>query len=106
MVDARPLWGKYVRFIGFIATRPSDEARAWLAAGTSAMILQGDFSGSKPVTGTGRWEPFAVTMGPIRGGATKLSYGFLLTGRGDMWITSVELQVFDTRPPTIGRSTM
>jgi hypothetical protein len=67
--------------------------------------VQGDTGGSKSVIGTGHWEPFAVTMGPIRSGATKLSYGFLLTGRGDMWITQVDLQVFDTRPPTIGKMT-
>lgn len=104
VVDPRPLSGKYVRFTGFIAARQGSDARVWLATATSTAILQGDVKGSKSVVSTGRWEPFAVTMGPIRADATKLSYGFLLTGRGDMWITQVNLEVFDTRPPMIGKA--
>jgi hypothetical protein len=106
VIEVRPLLGKYVRFTGFIATRPGDNARVWLTTATSTTIMQGDTGGSRPVNGTGRWEPFAVTMGPIRGGASKLSYGFLLGGRGDMWITRVSLEVFDKRPPTVGKVTV
>ena len=104
VVDARPLYGKYVRFTAFVATRRSDEVRFWLATGQGkgGRVLMGGDTANQPVIGTKSWIPVQLTIGPIPKGALKVSYGFLLMGAGDVWVNKPTLEVFDQRPATYG----
>lgn len=99
VLDAKPFHGKYVRFTAFVAARPGTHMRSWLAAvpWSHIDILQGDRQ-SQPLDSTGKWEPMSITMGPVPTAAGRISYGFLFQGAGDMWITQVNFEVFDTRP--------
>lgn len=102
MLDAKPYVGKYVRFTAYMATPPNTDVRVWFAGANDLEILVGDIRGGKNITGTGRWEPMSVTIGKIPHHARSLSYGFLLAGRSDVWITQIKIEVFDERPPMDG----
>lgn len=94
ILDATRYHGKTVRFTAFVATRRGHEVRFWLAAGDSDKIYQGGDTANQPLTGThGNWIPVSLTIGPLSKRTTKLSYGFLLMGRGVVWVTQPRLEV-------------
>ncbi len=99
IMNAGDLRGKYVRFTAFVATRREDSTRAWLAGVVACRYEMpvGDQE-SKEMRGTGNWAPMSITIGPITSTTAKISYGFLLQGKGDLWITQPKLEVFDMRP--------
>ena len=90
--------GRYVRFTGFVATRLAGEVRLWLAAGDEGNVWRGGDTRHAPLGGTSGWTPVMLTMGPIPERATKISYGFLLWGQGDVWLTEPRLEFLDERP--------
>lgn len=97
ILDGSTIRGKYVRMTAFVAARRGSDARAWLAAGNNHKIIIGDMQ-SRPVRITGDWEPLSITMGPVPIGAFKVSYGFLLKGDGDVWISQLKVEILDKRP--------
>ena len=90
--------GKYVVFRAYAMASRAAEARFWLAAGDSQQIYRGGDTRLDPLSGTTDWIPVTLTIGPIPSRATKLSYGFLLHGRGDVWVDEPTLEVTDTPP--------
>lgn len=98
VLDARPMRGKYVVFRAFAMASRAAEARFWLAAGDSQQIYRGGDTRLDPLSGSTDWIPVTLTIGPIPRRATKLSYGFLLHGRGDVWVDEPTLEVTDTPP--------
>jgi hypothetical protein len=90
--------GSYVRFTAFVATRSAAEVRLWLAAGDERNVWRGGDTRHAPLGGTSGWTPVMLTMGPIPERATKISYGFLLWGAGDVWLTEPRLEFLDERP--------
>lgn len=97
ILDGSKFPGKYVRMTAFVAARKGSDARAWVAAGNRHVIMTGDQQ-SKPVRASGEWEPLSITMGPVPAGAFKVSYGFLLQGRGDLWVSQLKVEILDKRP--------
>jgi hypothetical protein len=96
VLDAKPTHGKYVRFTAFVATNRSDEVRFWLAAGDSHRVYQGGDTSNQPLWGThGGWIPVSITLGPIARSATKVSYGFLLMGKGIVWVHQPKVEILD-----------
>lgn len=102
VLDAAPLRGRYARFTALVATRRSSEVRFWLAAGDGDRVLQGGDTSNQSLTGTRQWVPVRLTIGPIPKAATKLSYGFLLKGSGDVWVTRPKLEILDRAKPEPG----
>lgn len=103
VLDAKPLHGRYARFTALVATRRSSEVRFWLAAGDNGRrVLQGGDTSGQPLWGTRQWVPVRLTIGPIPKRATKLSYGFLLKGSGDVWVLAPTLEILDRATPERG----
>lgn len=100
VLDARPLAGRYARFTARVATRRSTEVRFWLAVGDRRGVIQGGDTSGQPLWGTRQWVPVELTIGPISKTGTKLSYGFLLMGAGDMWVLDPKLEILATATAT------
>jgi hypothetical protein len=98
VLDARRFHGKYVLFRAYAMSSRAAEARFWLAAGDSRKIYRGGDTRLDPLSGTTDWIPVTISIGPIPRQATKLSYGFLLHGRGDVWVDEPTLEAVDTPP--------
>jgi hypothetical protein len=96
--DAVPARGLYARFTAYVATRRAAEVRLWLAAGDDVAVMRGGDTSTVPIPRTGGWIPVALTIGPVPDRATKLSSGFLLMGRGDVWLTEPRVEIFGERP--------
>lgn len=95
--DARPYRGRYVRFTAWVATSRAQEVRLWFAAGSNRLgVLIGEAAmGTHALRGTNRWTPVAISIGPVPRAATKLSYGFLLMGDGDVWLTQPQVEILN-----------
>jgi len=96
VLDAVPLHDRYARFTAYVATRKSNEVRFWLAAGDHRRIYQGGDTRARPIKGSRRWIAMKLTIGPIPRQATKLSYGFLLKGAGDVWVVDPKLEILES----------
>jgi hypothetical protein len=90
--------GKFVRFTAFVATRQANSVRLWLAAGDGRAVRRGSDTQGVPLPANSGWTPVMLTMGPVPQEATKISYGFLLHGGGDVWLTEPSLEILDERP--------
>lgn len=101
--DARPYRGRYVRFTAWVATSRAREVRLWFAAGDSHRVMIGDDNRTQPLRGSHRWTPVVFNIGPVPERATKLSYGFLLQGDGDVWLTQPGIEILDAPPRTGSR---
>jgi len=98
VLDAAPLRGKYVRFTAYTTVTRAEEVRFWLAAGNKRRVLQGGDTRVTPVAGSADWARVTLTIGPIPDAATKLSYGFLLYGKGDVWVDEPRLAILAEAP--------
>lgn len=103
VLDARPYRTQTIRFTAWVATSKAHEVRFWLAAGGLGHVLLGDDTRTTPVRGTHRWMPVSLTIGPVPRVATKISYGFLLIGGGDVWLARPQLEVVET-PGVVDRA--
>jgi len=95
--EARPYWGKVMRFTAYVATRKVGEVSFWIASGTgqykvgrkvklgSNIIISGHFPPT-PIRGDHEWMPISYTIGPLPCGGTQISYGVTLAGGGDVWL--------------------
>jgi len=95
VLDATPFHGKSVRFTALVATRDTAEVRLWLAVGDSRVVMRGGDTRHNPLHGTHDWTPMSLTITNVPTGATKLSYGFLLYGVGDVWVTQPRIEIVD-----------
>lgn len=96
-IDARPYWGKVMRFTAYVATRHVAGVSFWIASGAgqyevgrkvklgSNILLSGHFP-SQPLQGNHEWMPISYTIGPFPCGGSQISYGVTLEGGGDVWL--------------------
>jgi hypothetical protein len=96
VLDAHPYRTKTIRFTAWVATSEVHEVRFWLAAGGMGHVLLGDDTRTMPVRGTHRWMPVSLTIGPVPRVAATISYGFLLEGKGDVWLARPRLEIIET----------
>jgi hypothetical protein len=95
VLDAHPYRRRTIRFTAWVATSEASEVRFWLAAGDARDIMLGDDTHAMPLHGTRRWTPVSLTIGPVPRIATKISYGFLLHGNGDVWLARPQLEIIE-----------
>jgi len=95
--EARPYWGRVMRFTAYVATRHAVRVSFWIASGTgqyrvgrkvklgSNIIMSGHFP-PEPIRGDHAWMPVSYTIGPFSCGGAQISYGVTLEGGGDVWL--------------------
>jgi hypothetical protein len=85
--------GRYIHFSALVAARNAEEIRFWLAVAGRTEEYRGGDTHATPINGTFGWKQVDVIVGPVPAFADHISYGFLLYGRGDVWLTDPVLQV-------------
>jgi len=84
--------GHYLHFSALVAARDAQEIRFWLVAGASGGRVMGGDTHTAALKGTFGWKMADVIIGPVPREADHISYGFLLWGKGDVWIADPELR--------------
>jgi len=85
--------GRYLHFSAIVAARDAEEIRFWLAAGGYGGRVMGGDTHRDPLHGTFGWQQLDVIVGPVPYGADHVSYGFLLWGKGDVWLSDPQLDI-------------
>jgi len=86
--------GKYLHFSALVAARDAALIRFWLGGFASRGVRgQGGDTSADPLTGTFGWKQIDLVAGPIPYAADHASYGFLLWGRGDVWLYRPKLEI-------------
>ena len=94
IVAADGTHGRYVHFSGRVATRKAGLVRFYLAAGDEFHRRgRGGDTSDSPLHGTSGWRTVHLVVGPVPPYANHISYGFLLMGRGDVWLSDAKLEV-------------
>lgn len=93
VTTTRAMIGRYLHVSAIVAARDAEEVRFWLAAGGYGGRAMGGDTHRNPLHGTFGWRQLDVIVGPVPYGADHISYGFLLWGKGDVWLSDVRLEV-------------
>lgn len=105
IVDASGMLGGYVHFSALVATRKVDQVTFWLVAGEKKNRWgRGGDTRADPIRGTHGWQQVDIVVGPIPRGANHISYGFLLHGRGDVWLVRPKLEVITREQAKVAAS--
>lgn len=90
----RGMSGKYLHFSGLVAARDAALIRFWLGGFASKGVRgKGGDTSADPLTGTFGWKQIDLVAGPIPYEADHASYGFLLWGKGDVWLYQPKLEI-------------
>jgi len=95
--EARPYWGKVMRFTAYVATRHVAGVSFWIATGIGkyeegrkvklgSNIIKAAHFPSVPIQGNHEWMPISYIFGPFPCGGQQISYGVTLEGGGDVWL--------------------
>lgn len=93
VTTTKEMRGRYIHLSTLIAARDADLIRFWIAVGgTGARVMGGDTS-QAPLHGTFGWLQADVIVGPVPHGADHISFGFLLWGKGDVWVLDPHIEM-------------
>lgn len=98
--------GKRVRMTGVMkSTDVKGWAGLWLRVdqANSTQSLAFDNMNDRPVKGTTVWTKYEIVL-DVPATASKLAYGALLSGEGQIWFDNIRFEIVDTTVPTTGRS--
>lgn len=92
---------KRVKLSGFIKTENVKQfAGLWMRVdNASEDILQFDNMGDRPIIGTNSWNRYSIVLDVPENSAI-ISFGILLTGKGEVWLDGLSFEVVDNDIPT------
>jgi hypothetical protein len=95
--------GQRLRMTGWIlASAVTGWAGLWMRVDTATVMgVSFDNMDCRPVTGTTGWLQVQVVL-DVPSDATRVAYGLLLDGSGEVWLDGVQLETVDTCVPTTG----
>lgn len=97
--------GKRIRLSGYIKTAEvTEKAGFWLRVSqpNSQSFLAFDNMMDRPVSGTTDWKKYEIVL-DVSDKSSKISYGALLRGTGQLWFDKLTFEVVDTSVPTTGK---
>lgn len=97
--------GKRIRLSGYIKTSDVlEKAGFWLrvSQANSESFLAFDNMMDRPVSGTTDWKKYTIVL-DVSEKASKISYGALLRGTGQVWFDKLTFEIVDASVPTTGK---
>ena len=97
--------GQRIRMTGFVKSKDVKErAGLWFRVDqtNSRQSLAFDNMYDRPITGTTDWKAYEIVLDvPLN--ASKLAYGALLSGTGQIWFDKIDFVIVDSTIATTGR---
>lgn len=93
--------GKRIRMTGFVKSEDIKEyAGLWLRVDRGAKPVSFDNMQKRPIKGTTEWKEYTIVL-DVPEDATRIAFGALLTGTGQLWFDNLTFEVVDDSvPPT------
>jgi hypothetical protein len=97
--------GKRLRYSALVkAEKVSDWAGLWMRVdGSQRQTLAFDNMQSRPIAGTTDWQPYEIVL-DVPQESSKIAFGILLCGPGQVWISDIQFAITDADTPTTGES--
>ena len=103
--SAEKFLGKRIRLSGYVKTKDVVKKSCfWLRVErtNSQISLAFDNMQDRPIVGTTDWKKYEIVL-DVPSNATKISYGGLLKGTGQIWFYNLAFEIVDNSIPTTGR---
>ncbi|MGB7084337.1 MAG: hypothetical protein WBD47_02195 [Phormidesmis sp.] len=99
--DAENYQGQRLRLRGYVkAAAVEDWAGLWMRVdGASNQVLGFDNMQNRPIRGTVDWQPYDVVL-DVPAESSKIAFGLLLGGSGQVWMDDLQFEVVDETVPT------
>ena len=97
--------GRRVRLTGWVRTEMgalSGQGRLWVRVDGTPGTLTSDYMMARPITGTRGWSEYAVVV-DVPTDAVGITFGFALTGPGQLWLDDLRLDVVGTEVAVTGQ---
>lgn len=103
--DAKNYAGKRVRFSGTVKSDGVGSwAGLWMRVDKKGQVAVAfDNMEDRPIKGTSAWKKYDVVL-DVPQDASGVSFGILLDGSGEVWLSNVTFEVVGTEVPTTGSS--
>ena len=99
-ISAGQYEGKRVRLSGVVKSEEvTGWAGLWMRVDKEKEVLAFDNMQDRAITGTGDWQRYNVVLDVPRD-ATGISFGMLLTGAGEVWLSGMKFEVVGLDVPT------
>lgn len=99
-IYARPYRGKKMRFSAWIyAEKVSGWSGLWMRVDGDEETLAFDNMRNRPISGTRGWREYFITL-DVDPKAKHISLGFMLGGKGKVWMDEVQFQEAPTDAPS------
>ena len=93
-IDARGLIGKRIAFRGFLRSDSEGNGGLWMRIDADDEAVEFDNMADRRVTGRTDWARQEVVL-DVPEKATKICFGFLLTGKGSLWADDLTIEVVE-----------
>lgn len=91
-IDAANYAGMRIRLHASVKSEDvADWAGVWMRVDEDSSILAFDNMQDRPIKGTQPWKPYDVVL-DVPPGASKIAFGILLSGTGEVWMNQVEFE--------------
>jgi hypothetical protein len=102
MFSASKYAGKRVRLRGWVRSQDvSDWAGLWMRVDKGTAVVGFDNMQQRPIKGTLEWTTYDVVL-DVPADATRIAFGVLETGPGEVWINDLTFQVVGPEVATTG----
>lgn len=102
MVDADAYRGKRVRLSGYLRTEQAGKGQMWMRVdGTGERSLGFDNMDDRALVGDTDWKRYEIVL-DVPDGAIDIAFGFLLSGKGEIWADDFKLEVVGPDVPVTG----
>ncbi|MGE7943893.1 helix-turn-helix domain-containing protein [Lysinibacillus xylanilyticus] len=93
--------GKRVKLSAFIKTNNVKQfSGLWMRVDSASEdILQFDNMSNRPIIGTNSWNQYSIVLDVPENSAI-VSFGILLTGKGEVWLDGLNFEIVDNDTPT------
>ncbi|MEM8807611.1 MAG: hypothetical protein AAGF01_16450 [Cyanobacteria bacterium P01_G01_bin.38] len=99
--DASAYQGQRLRLSGYIkAEAVEDWAGLWMRVDSpSGQTLSFDNMQNRPIQGTTDWQSYDIVL-DVPAESTKIAFGLLLAGQGQVWMDDLQFETVDAETPT------
>jgi hypothetical protein len=101
-VNAEPYQGNTIRLSGLVKSEEVARwAGLWMRVDKGTETLAFDNMQNRPIKGTTGWQRYYVVLA-VSKDATRIAFGILLDGPGEVWLNSTKFEVVGLGPPATG----
>ena len=96
--------GKRVRLSGYLKAIGINEGTAelWMRVDGEGVVLTSDYMQNRPLMGTRDWAREEIVL-DVPQTAVGITFGFLLSGSGQVWLDDVQMEVVGDDVPVTGK---